>query len=174
MAEQVKVTSIDVLEKFRSDLIVFLTTAHRSVDEVSDEVRRVGYWLQNEQRVHWENEMRKRKRVLDQAEQDLFAAKLSALRDTTSAQQAAVRKAKAAFVEAEEKLRAVKKWNRDFEGLADPLLKGLGSLREFINHDMPKALAYLVQAQRTLEDYAETKMPASTTPAPAVEPATPL
>jgi hypothetical protein len=169
MAEQVRVTSIDALERFRADLINFLHTAHRSLDEVSDEVRRVGHWLENDQRVHWENEMKRRKRVLDQAEAELFAAKLSALRDTTSGQQQAVRKAKAAFTEAEEKLRAIKKWNRDFEGLADPLLKGLGSMREFIDHDMPHALAYLVQAQRTLEDYAETRGRADAPAAEAAE-----
>jgi len=157
MADQAQVTSIDALERFRSDLINFMHAANQSVDEASDEVRRVRHWLQDTQRVHWENEMRKRKRILDQAEAELFAAKLSALRDSSAAQQQAVRKAKAAYEEAERKLRAVKKWNRDFEEKADPLVKGLNGMREFIDHDMPHALAFLVQAQRTLEDYAETR-----------------
>jgi len=69
----------------------------------------------------------------------------------------AVRKARAAYAEAEEKLRAVKKWNRDFEEKADPMIKGLGGLRAFLEQDMPHALAFLVQAQRTLEDYAEMR-----------------
>ena len=154
---QAQVTSIDALERFRADLITFVHAAHRSLDEVGDEVRRVRHWLQNEQRMHWEGELRKRKRVLDQAEADLFAAKLSALRDTSSGQQLVVRKARAAYAEAEDKLRAVKKWNRDFEEKADPMIKGLGGLRAFLEQDMPHALAFLVQAQRTLEDYAEMR-----------------
>ena len=161
MAEQAKVTSLDALESFRADLIVFTSEAHRAVDEVGDEVRRTRYWIQNDQRTHWEGQARRRKRVLDQAEQELFAAKLSGLRDTTAAQESAVRKAKAALAEAEDKLRAIKQWNRNFDGCADPLVKGLNSLREFLDQDMPKALAYLVQAQRTLEAYAETGGPAS-------------
>ena len=156
MAEQAKVTSLDALESFRANLIIFMTTAHRCVDEAGDEVRKTRQWLQGEQRTHWEGEARKRKRVLDQAEADLYSARLSGLKDRTIVQENAVRKAKHALTEAEEKLRAVKKWNRDFDGCADPLVKRLEGLRYFLDHDMPKALAYLVQAQRTLEAYAET------------------
>ena len=54
MAEQAKVTSLDALESFRAKLIVFLSKSRRSIDEVSDEIRRTRNWLQGEQRVHWE------------------------------------------------------------------------------------------------------------------------
>ena len=56
----------------------------------------------------------------------------------------------------------VKKWNRDFDDDADPLVKRLEGMRFFLDHDMPKALTYLVQAHRTLESYAETSTPRST------------
>ena len=166
MADQAKVTSLDALESFRASLIVFMTTAHRCVDEGGDEVRRTRMWLQGEQRMHWEGECRKRKRVLDQAEADLYSARLSGLKDRTQVQENAVRKAKAAMAEAEEKLVRVKKWNRDFDDDADPLVKRLEGMRYFLDHDMPKALTYLVQAHRTLESYAETSTPRST---PAAE-----
>ncbi len=159
MAEQAKVTSLDALERFRADLIVFITTAHRCVDEAGDEVRRTRGWLQGEQRMHWEGEARRRKRVLDQAEADLYSARLSGLKDRTIVQEEAVRKAKRAMTEAEDKLRVLKKWNRDFDNLADPLVKRLEGMRYFLDHDMPKALTYLVQAQTTLEAYAESNAP---------------
>jgi hypothetical protein len=104
--------------------------------------------------------------MLELAEQELFSAKLSGLRDNLVAQQNAVRKAKAAVTEAEEKLRAVKLWTRNFDHEADPLLKRLEGLRLLLDHDMPKAISYLLQAQRTLEDYAETAPPPSKTPNP--------
>ena len=156
MAEQAKITSLDALERFRADLIVFITNAHRCVDEAGDEVRRTRQWLQGEQRMHWEGEARRRKRVLDQADADLYSARLSGLKDRTIVQEEAVRKAKRAMTEAEDKLRVLKKWNRDFDNCADPLVKRLEGMRYFLDHDMPKALTYLVQAQRTLEAYAET------------------
>ena len=159
MAEQAKVTSLDALERFRADLIVFITTAHRCVDEAGDEVRRTRQWLQGEGRMRWEGEARRRKRVLDQAEADLYSARLSGLKDRTLVQEEAVRKAKRAMAEAEDKLRAVKKWNRDFDNSADPLVKRLEGMRYYLDHDMPKALAFLVQAQKTLEAYAEPSAP---------------
>lgn len=157
MAEQVKVTSIDALETFRAALIVFMTTAHRSVDEAGDEVRRARHWIQNDQRLHWEGEARRRHRMLDMAKAELFSAKLSGLRETTAAQENAVLKAKRAFAEAEEKLQNIKAWNRNYDGCVDPLIKRLEGLRHFLDHDLPKAVAYLVQAQRTLVAYTETK-----------------
>jgi len=172
MAEQAKVTSIDVLESFRAALIVFLTESRRSLDEVTDAVRRTRTWLQQEQRVHWESQLRKRQKVLQEAQAELFGAKLSPLRDETAKQQEAVRRARRAVAEAEEKLANVKRWNRDYDSIVEPMTKRLEGLRFFLDHDMVKALAFLVQAQRTLENYADTRLepaaPARATP-PAEE-----
>ncbi|MDB6152906.1 MAG: hypothetical protein JWL90_1359 [Chthoniobacteraceae bacterium] len=169
MADQAKITSIDALEAFRASLIIFLTRAHGSVDSVGDEVRRTRVWLQNDQRIHWENQIRRWRRQLDQATQDLMSARLSGLRDSTSAQEMAVVKCKRGLAESEEKLRSVKIWNRDFDHYMSPLLKRMEGLRQFLDYDMPKALAYLVQAQHTLDAYAETKLSGSVAPAPPLE-----
>jgi DNA repair exonuclease SbcCD ATPase subunit len=163
------VTSLEALEAFRASLIVFLGHAHRSVDEVGDEVRRTRGRLQNEWRTHWEQEIRKRRRLLDQAEQELLSAKLSNLRDNISAQQNAVRKAREAVDHAEKKLRAVKKWSRDFEADVGPLIKRIDSLRQVLDFDLPKGVAFLLQAQKTLEGYTES---APTRPAPTGPPDT--
>lgn len=155
MADQAKVTSIDVLESFRASLIVFLNKAHASADEVGDEIRRTRMWVQNERWLFWEAEIRKRSRRLDQAEQELLSAKLSGLRDNISAQEMAVRKARKAVEEGEDKLRKVKHWAKNFEQHFEPLIKKLGGLREVLDHDLPKGVSYLLQAQRTLEGYTQ-------------------
>jgi hypothetical protein len=154
MADQAKVTSLDALEHFRSSLIVFINRAQSSVDEVLDEVRRTRLWLLNDQRFLWEREIRKRQKLLDSAKTELMSARMSGLREVTSPQENAVRKAKEALNEAEEKLRNVKRWTRDYEHAIDPLTRKIESLRYFLDHDLPKGLAFLVQAQRTLESYA--------------------
>ena len=159
MTEQAKITSIDALETFRSDLIIFLTKAHRSVDEVGDEVRRTRQWLQHEQRLHWEGQVRRWRKLLDQAQTDLLGARMSGLRNTIATREAAVLKAKHALTEAEDKLRKVKLWTRDFDGQVEPLAKRLQTMRHFLDHDMPKAISYLVQAQRILEGYAQAEAP---------------
>ncbi|HYR57784.1 MAG TPA: hypothetical protein VEO95_04100 [Chthoniobacteraceae bacterium] len=169
MAEQARVTSIDALESFRASLINYLTTAHQHLDGVSDDVRRMRGWVQSEQRLHWQAELRRRLRTLELAEQELFSAKLSGLRDNLSAQELAVRKWKAAVAEAEDKLRNVKMWTRNFDHEVDPLMKRIDGLRQLLDHDMPKAIAYLVQAQKTLDSYAEMRPPAQTAPPPPAQ-----
>lgn len=173
MTDQVKVTSIDALEAFRANLIIFLNKAHNSVDEVGDEIRRTRQWLQNDQRLHWEGEVRRRQKVLNEAKQVLLSARMSGLKNSTSEQEAAVSKAKRAFHEAEEKLANVKRWARNYDNCVDPLAKGLDGLRYALDHDLPKALAYVVQAQRTLESYAETRPPSAALEKPAAAEANP-
>jgi len=162
---QAKVTSLEALESFRSQLILFLTKANRSVNEVLDDVHRTRTWLQNDQLLFWEREYRRRTKVLDQAESELMSAKLSSLRDNISLQQMAVLKAKRALAEAEEKRRNVKQWNRNFDSCTDPLTKKLESLRSFLENDLPKGVTYLANARKTLESYAQTPAPKDTAPA---------
>jgi hypothetical protein len=179
MANQVRVTSLDALETFRAHLIIFLAKAVGAVDEVGDEVRRTRSWVHNDQRHYWEAQIKKRRRALDQAQGEYMNARLSKLQDNTAAQKQAVAKAKRELAEAEEKLLAVKLWIRNFDVSTDPLLKRMSGLRQFLDFDMPKAVAFLVQAQKTLEAYTQIPSPEATTaPAsPAAEnaaPASPL
>ncbi len=174
MANQVKVTSIEALGTFRAGLIIFLTDAHRSVDEVQDEVRRTRDWLQNDRRPHWEGQLRRWRKLLDQAQGEYMSARLSGLRDSTVAQEMAVLKAKRHLAEAEEKLRVVKIWSRDFDHVVMPMLKRIEGLRQYLDYDLPKALAYLVQTQNILEGYTEVRVPSqepsANAPAPLGEP----
>ncbi len=168
MATPVHVTSIDALGAFRSRLIVFLSTATRTLDEVHDEVRRARQWIRGEQRTHWEGELRRRQKRLDAAQQELTGARLSGPRESTAAQQSAVTKARAALHEAEEKLRRVKYWDRNFDLAVDPVARRLGGLRSRLDQDLPRAVALLADAQRALDAYAEK--PGTREPPPAAEP----
>jgi chromosome segregation ATPase len=178
MATQAKVTSVEALEVFRASLIVFLNKAHSSVDQVSDEIRRVRSWVQHDQRSHWENEVRRRQRELAQAEQEMLSARMTKALDNLSTQQQAVNKARRSLEEALEKMRRIKLWIRDFDGTIEPLAKGLNSLRGYLDHDMPQAIAYLNEIEKIMEGYMDVRKgklageakPAGETTAPAEEP----
>jgi hypothetical protein len=168
MATQAKVTSTEALETFRSSLIVFLNKAHSAIDAASDEIRRTRSWIQHDQRSHWENEARRRARILAQAEQDLLSARMTKALDNLTAQQMAVHKAKHALEEAEAKLRKVKLWTRDFDGIVEPMAKGLNGMLGYLDHDMPQAVAYMTEIIKIMESYAEINRPTqSPLPAPA-------
>ena len=159
MPEKAKVTSIEALDFFRSSLIIYLGNALRVLDEVSSDVMRTRVWIEDDRLVHWENEVRRRERKLQEKQHELFSARLSSLREATQAEHMAVLKAKRALAEAQAKLDLVKKWNRHYDNRVQPLAKEVDKLRDVLVVHMGKAVAYLTQTIRTLGDYADL-MPA--------------
>lgn len=155
MTTPAHVTSIDALGAFRANLVVFRDTASRTLDEVFGEVKRTRQWILNDRRYFWEGELRRRQKALDAALQELMGARLSDLKMTSAPQQAAVTKARRNLREAEEKLRRVKYWGRNFDLVADPMVKRMGGLRSLLDHDMPRAIATLANSQKALDRYSE-------------------
>src|SRR2546430_2764198 len=115
MAEQAKVTSVAAIESFRASLILFLSKARPTLEEVSGDVLRTKVWVQTDQRNYWDKQMRLRARNLERAQAELFSAKLSKLQNATAAQEMALHRAQRAIREAEDKQRMVKKWDRELE-----------------------------------------------------------
>jgi hypothetical protein len=172
MADRAHVTSVDAIELFRANLIAYLGKARPVLEDACDEVFRTRQWLQQDRRVHWENQLRRRRKILEEAEQTLFGARLGNLREPTSAEMAAVTRAKRALDEAEEKLRLVKRWTMEFDHRVQPLVKELEGLRTMMANDMPKAAAHLAQVIKTLDAYANVKPSGALDGAPTSAPAT--
>ena len=142
MAEQqANVSSLDALEAFRSHLIVFLTKARNALDEVSEDVKRTRNWLAHDQTSHWKAEIKRRRRKLDEAQAELFSAKMATFTSATTLQEAAVVRRRRSMREAEEKLRVLKHWMRNYDSHVEPLARKLENLRQYIGNDMPKAVA---------------------------------
>ncbi|HEY4414730.1 MAG TPA: hypothetical protein VGO57_03475 [Verrucomicrobiae bacterium] len=157
MAERAQVTSVEVIEAFRSELIVYLAKARAVVEEITNEVPRARNWLQTECYQHWEQQRRLRLRKLEEARNELFTARLSQLQSGSAVQLMAVQRAERALREAEAKLLKIKKWDRDLGDTADPLLKQVGQLQSFLSGEMPRAVVQLTQMIKTLEAYADIK-----------------
>ncbi|SRR5258706_4912999 len=174
MAERAHVTSVEAIETFRARVITYLGKVRPILDDASDEVARTRQWVQSDRRTFWENQVRRRAKILQEAEQAVFSARLSNLRETTTAEQVAVQRAKRALNEAEEKLRIVKRWSAEFDNRADPLVKQLESVRTMIANTMPKAAAHLAQVVKTLDAYAGIAAPSAEPPAAATDPTPPV
>ncbi len=155
MATEAHVTSVEALGSFRSRLILFTEVARRSLDEVNAEVRRTREWVVNDRRFFWQSEVRRRAKRVDEAQQELLAARMSSLREEKAAQQQAVTQSRRELHEAEEKLRRVKYWARQFDIVVDPLVKQLGGLRMAADHELPEAIAFLSNVQRALDVYVD-------------------
>lgn len=170
MAEKAQITSVEAIESFRSKLIVFLGHARPLLDEIASEMARARLWLQNDQRTFWEQQLRARARRLEEAKQELFNAKLSQFNDSTALSLMAVQRTQRATQEAEAKLGVLKRWDRELENRATPLMKQTEQLQGFLATDMARAVAYLDQVLKALDAYRNVTLPGDEKPA-AVEPA---
>jgi hypothetical protein len=162
MPQRAKVTSVDALESFRSALIIYVSKARPTLEEVTADALRTRLWLENEQRTHWEAQMKRRAKELEQAQSALFSARLGNLRDESAAEQLAVHRAKRSVEEAETKLRLLRQWTREFDSRVQPLVKQMEKLHTILAHDMIQAVAYLTQTLNTLAAYAEIAAPEAT------------
>jgi hypothetical protein len=77
----------------------------------------------------------------------------------------AVQHAQRAVHAAEEKMRMLKKWNRELENRADPLVKQIEQLHGFLTNDMVRAAAFLAEAVKILQSYAEVSIGTRRVPA---------
>ena len=155
MADRAKITSVEALESFQSTLVIYLDRARRSMDEISDEVKRTRTWLASDRHVHWKNEARRRTRQLEMRQQELFSARIGNLAEPTQSHQQAVRRAKRALEEASDKLDQVRRWNREFDQRVEPLARHVDKLRDSLTVDMGKAVVFLKQSIDALHQYAE-------------------
>jgi len=154
MAETANITSFDAIEAFRAGMIVYLGKARPLLEEVSGEIIRMRQWLEDDQRRHWENQLRLRSRKLEEARAELFNATLSKLSTTTSLHQMAVQRADRAVRESEAKLKMVRKWNRELENRTGALVKQIEQFQAYLATDVRQAIAYLDRVMEALEAYA--------------------
>ena len=153
MDRQAKVTSVDALTAFRSSLVIYMSSVGNALDEVRDEVRRMRTWLQVDQKSYWGGQLKRLRKQLEQAEAELFTSRLSAMTSHSAARQMAVTRLRRKVRESEERAKVLQKWIRNYDSLVEPLLKKLDGMQHFAAHDLPKAVAVLAQAERTLDDY---------------------
>lgn len=154
MADRAHVSSSEAIELFRSHFINYLTKMRPLLEDACDETFRTRDWLQNDRRIHWENELRRRQRTLEEAKAALFSAKMSNLRDARAVEVMAVERAKRAVADAEGKLKSTKRWAVEFDQRSQVLVKDLEHVRSLMANEMPKAVAHLAQIVQRVEAYA--------------------
>jgi len=157
MPDKAHIRSVDAVETFRVRLIQYFERATTILDEVSSEVRGTLMWLEDKQKPYWEQQVRLRLRALEEAQHEIFGARLSQFRESSDAQQMAVHRAKRALREAEEKLRRVKTWRRRYQSDVEPLGREVEKLRTILIQDLKKGALYLERLLRTLDGYTERR-----------------
>ncbi len=169
MADQAHIGSIDDIARFRAHLVTFVTGARVAVEECASDVSRQQSWLDLDRRKHWEGEVWRRQRKLEEARQSLFQESISSQRGPSSWHQMQVHRAEHALEDARDKLKLVRSWSRSFENRTLPMVKQVEQLHTVLTVDMARALNFLNQTVASLDAYA-SRQPAATRPAPPPDP----
>ncbi|MFO1475474.1 MAG: hypothetical protein U1F98_02340 [Verrucomicrobiota bacterium] len=166
MAERAQVSAIQSIADFRAALVVYLAKARPTAEEVDTELVQLRSWLENTQRLHWQREIRRLGRELEQAASELLSAKMSKLQHASAAQEMNVQHLRRELRQAEEKLAATKRWSRELENRTQPLAKEVANLHSFLMVEMGDALRFLDQVLESLQAYADTAAPRRPPPPP--------
>jgi len=159
VADQANVGDVEAIERFRSSLVVFVERLNGVLDEVSDEVKRTRIWLQTDQKLALQHEMKRRQRNLEQLEQEMFTARLSKLASAKTGAQMQINNQRREIRELEDKMRAVAAWLRNYDSLVETEARKVEKLRHFLDIDMKKANVFLSESVKHLSDYASGDTP---------------
>lgn len=159
MADKANVSDVEALERFRATLVVFVERLNSVLDETSEEVKRTRIWLQTDQKLSLQHEMKRRQRNLEQLEQEMFTARLSKLASAKTGAQMQINKQRREIRELEERMRAVAAWLRNYDSVIETEARKVEKLRHFLDIDMKKANLFLSESVKNLSAYASGDTP---------------
>lgn len=159
---QASVRSIDALRDFRAALIEFAEDALGALGAADMEARRTVHWVSHEQRLYWQQELKRRKAMLSQAHSELARKKLSATpghapRFTEQLEQE--KRAKARLEDAERRMELLRKWEPRLQQAVLGYKGRAGRLADLIGGDLPRSLALLDRIIEALDAYARVAPP---------------
>lgn len=180
------VHSIPMLRDFRAALANYGDEA-REAQAVNDmTVKRSIDWFQNDLLKFWQSEIRKREEAVTNARGEYERCRMQSFGDRVpdcTDQKVALKKAQVRLEEAQEKLKAVKKWSRVLDEEMQDYQAQSQQLADMLAGEIPKAMAEMDRLLSALEAYlgvaapmaaSEASMtnqpPEAASTAPAVEP----
>ena len=172
MSNQARISSIDALEGFRSELIRYIEHARVALEDMTGDARRTRSWLDVDRTQHWAGTIKKLTKMLHQAEEELYSANLTSPQASNAIQKMAVVKIRRKLEEAEAKMHVLKRWRQVYDNRTAPLLHQLEPMFDQVSQRLPKAVHTLSETIKILQAYAESGRPAQPK-APAAEPVAP-
>jgi hypothetical protein len=157
MPDGANIRSIESLARLKAFLYKWAEDVRQGMMNADGEVRRISDWLEHQQPAYWSAQLQRRQGALEEAKQEL-SKKLYGVtnRDnppSTVYERKMVQKAKAAVLEAEEKLKTLKLWRLKFAKEAQSYSGATAGARLIPDAIIPKASAYLEALRDHLERY---------------------
>ena len=157
MSQSANVRSIQAIRDFKVALATFAEDGRNALSSTDMEIRRVRNWLVRDQMSHWQAQIKRRNELVSIARADLHRRRLSqqgseAVSDTD--QKEALKLAQRRLIEAEEKLKIVKKWVPILEHAISEYHATSQPLGDRLSGTLVTSLALLERMATTLDNYA--------------------
>lgn len=167
MGSAANITSTDAVRSFKVALQEYEADLRDAITQLLLEMRRAVDWLEHDRARYWPQEVRNASDALVQARSDLARAETSIGADDRRSnyeKRLAFEAAKRRLRSAEQKVRAVRKWRVELSQRADEFEGRLGRLTNFLDSDMPRAIAVLERMATALDKYTEKATPSEASP----------
>ncbi|MBN2022859.1 MAG: hypothetical protein JW809_08685 [Pirellulales bacterium] len=159
MTRSAKLTSIDAVRELAAALRAFGEEMTGALDHLELSVRRAREWIQHDRKEYWQHEVRRGGEKVGEARADLEKAlnyrgvsgQAPSCRQERAMLEAAVRRARIA----EEKIEVVRHWTHAIDHAAIELAGGQAPAVDWLQSELPRALAALARMTEALESYAE-------------------
>jgi hypothetical protein len=152
------VDSFDAVRDFRAAVATFADEARDALAVYDMELRRTLDWLLEFQPGDWQQELRSAEEAIRVAKIELGRCRTQKLpgggEPSCMEEKKALERAKRRHQFAEDKLTVTRKWGQTFSRDATQYTSQAAQLSDLFDADLPRALAMLDQALRSLEAYA--------------------
>jgi exonuclease VII large subunit len=168
MSGSARLTSTAAVQDFQVALQDYQFQTREAIDQLLLEMQRGLDWVEHDRARYWQAEVRNASDGLQQARLDLERCEMAIRaedRRSCYEQRLAMEQAKQRLRTAEQKIRAVRRWQVAMRREADTLHSRLLKLTDFLDTEFPRGLASLGRILAALERYTEQYGPGSATPA---------
>ncbi len=175
MSRSASVKSIEALHSFKSAMRKYEAEMRDSLVQVTLEVRRALDWIENDRTQYWRSQFRRASDALNEARVVLSRCEASINPGESRScydEKKAFEKAKRRLRDVEEKIKSVRVWIRTSRQEADKLEGQLARMNNYLDSDLPRAVASLDRMHSALAKYASAESAGASMPSIEREAAT--
>ncbi len=162
MSQSANVTSIDAIKRIRQLMVKFDSNVRDALTQLSLECRRAVDWIDIDRPKYWQqqlhlalNQVAEARVNLERKQITVAGGDLNSLIDEKKAYEKARNRRR--FTE--ERVRAVKQWQRKIRHVAEEFEVQIAKAADWAESDMPRAIATLDRMIRSLDKYTEQRPP---------------
>jgi len=156
------VNSLPDLLRFRQSLVQFQEEGLGILTGLDQQSQRLLQWLEGDAPTHWRQEVLRCQELISRARSALETAMMKKSRDYTPScieQKEELQASKQRLVRAEERRESVRRWARLAREEIDEYRGRVAPLREWLEQEIPRAIARIDTTVQALERYLATGAP---------------